>query len=353
MSNNPVAKTEQSEAATIRALLDKSKSQIEAALPRHMNANKMLRVAMTAVQKTPKLMECHPVTLIGAVIQCAQLGLEPNDGTGQAWLIPFRNNAKNRMEVQFIAGYRGLVRLVRNSGEIGRFEARVVYEKDHFEFEYGSHPRLIHKPYEQGDPGQPTHFYTVAEFKDSHVQIEVMTKNEVDKIRARSKSANNGPWVTDYVEMGKKTVVRRAVKMLPVSTEAQKAATLDERADIGLPQDLGTLVDPTETGTPTEEPAPTFQEPKRIGAESAAPAEGAEGRQTFKIEGVSRTDREGKTVWIARRIGDGVKFYTDLDSVAKACEVAAKAGHEVVVEAETRGKELWIETIGKAETASV
>ena len=248
MTTTEVATTSSME--TVRELFAKHKNQIALALPKHMTADRMIRVATTAAAKSPKLLECHPITLLGAVIQAAQLGLEPNDGTGMAWLIPFRNNKKGRMEVQFIPGYRGLISLARRSKEITRFEARVVRKDDRaFDFEYGLEPRLIHKP--GPGLGEVTHFYAVAKFTNGDVQFEVMTKEDVDKIRKRSKASGNGPWVSDYEEMGKKTVTRRISKYLPTSIELQKAVNLDEAAERGAPQDLGTLFDPDEKGNVT------------------------------------------------------------------------------------------------------
>ena len=237
---------------SLRALLEQSKGIIARALPRHLNADRMLAVATTAVQKTPALLECDRVSFVGAIIQCAQLGLEPNDGTGRAWLIPYGK------QVQFVAGYRGLVDLTRRSGEIKRFDAREVYEKDTFSYSLGTRPDITHVP-ATGDRGKLTHVYAVAEFKDGGTQFDVMTADDVEKIRSRSKAGNSGPWKTDYAEMAKKTVVRRLCKMLPVSPETQRAVTLDERAELGLPQDLHLLADPD--AKPTPEP-PKYEPPK-------------------------------------------------------------------------------------------
>lgn len=262
---------------TVRGMLEKMKSQIEAALPRHMTPDRLIRTAMTSVQKNPKLLECHPVTLIGAIVQCAQLGLEPDDGTGKAYLIPFWNNKKGRLEAQFMAGYRGLVDLARRSGQITRFDARVVKEGDTFDYEFGLQPKLVHKPSTLPERMKQatTYVYAVGFFKDGgEPQFDVMTIAEVEAIRKRSKAKDSGPWETDYDEMAKKTVVRRISKMLPSSPELQQAVTLDERADRGLPQDLGLLVDPTETGTPNpEEEAKVPQRASEIAApESGAPS---------------------------------------------------------------------------------
>lgn len=242
---------------TVRSLFTQLKPQLQMALPRHMKPDRLIRVALTSCQKNPTLLECDKITLAGAVVQCAQLGLEPDDGTGKAYLVPFRNSKKNRLEVQFIPGYRGLIDLARRSGQISSIEARAVHEKDAFRYSFGLVPILEHKPSTEKDPGKLIYVYAVARFKDGSVQFDVMTLAEVEKIRARSKAKDSGPWVTDYEEMAKKTVVRRLSKLLPSSTEFQRAVSLDERAELGLPQDLGVLVDENEKGTPVDTEAQT------------------------------------------------------------------------------------------------
>jgi recombination protein RecT len=277
---------------TVRTMLEapKMKAQLQAALPRQISADKMIRLAMTSIQKNPKLLECHPITLIGAVVQCAQLGLEPDDGTGKAYLIPFFNNKKGRTEAQFMAGYRGLVDLVRRSGMVKKFVARAVKEGDQFSYQFGLNEELNHVPSDAPDRMKKpiTHVYAIAWFKDSdEPQWDVMTKAEVDAVRARAKSKDNGPWVTDYDEMAKKTVVRRICKMLPSSPEDKfhQAVALDERAEVGLPQDLGILADPTETGTPNaEEPAKGPQRASDVAPALATPPKAISADQVKAIE---------------------------------------------------------------------
>lgn len=238
---------------TVKNWLLGNKAQLEMALPAHIPVDRMIRVALTSLQKNVTLQECSPVSLIGAIIQCAQLGLEPDDGTGKAYLVPFWNTKKNRREVQFIPGYKGLIDLARRSGQLTIIEARTVRKGDKFEYEFGLNPKLVHLP-NSDSPGAPaTHFYAIAEFSNKSRQFDVMTLHEVNKIRDRSKAKDSGPWVTDPEEMGKKTVLRRLCKLLPASPELLKAVTLDERAELGMPQDLAILADEQETGTPQEE----------------------------------------------------------------------------------------------------
>lgn len=218
--------------STIRTLLDRSKNQIKMALPSHLNPDRMLRIAMTSLQKNKDLLECTPESLIGAIIQSAQLGLEPDGVLGHAYLVPYGKVCT------FIPGYKGLLALARRSGEISTILAEVVHAKDVFEFELGLTPRLKHVPTADEDEGEFVAVYAMARLKDGGVQFVVMRKGAVEKVRKRSKAATNGPWVTDFEEMAKKTALRRLCKLLPCSVELEKAVVLDERAEVGLPQDL-------------------------------------------------------------------------------------------------------------------
>lgn len=229
--------------ATIRQLLDKSKQQIRLALPTHMSPDRMLRVAMTSVQKNPDLLDCSPESLMGAIIQSAQLGLEPDGVLGHAYLVPYGKVCT------FIPGYKGLLQLARRSGEISTILAEVVHSKDVFEFELGINPKLKHIPTDQEDEGEFIAAYAVAKLKDGGVQFVVMRKNAIEKIKKRSAAGTKGPWTSDYEEMCKKTVLRRLCKLLPCSVELERAVALDERAEIGLPQEIE-LDLPSENVTP-------------------------------------------------------------------------------------------------------
>jgi recombination protein RecT len=229
------------EIETVRAAIDRMKPQMALAMPKHLTPERLLRVTMTCIQNTPKLLECDRNSLFAAVMTCAQLGLEPDGMLGQAYLVPFGG------KVQFIPGYRGLLSLARNSGEVETISAHEVREKDFFEFEFGLDEKCVHRP-ARGDRGPITHFYACAKFKDGGKYFDVMTAEEVDTIRDNSqgyKSAKrfakdgviNSPWVTNYVEMGRKTAIRRIVKYLPLSV--QKAMAISDSYDAGRSAVMG------------------------------------------------------------------------------------------------------------------
>lgn len=236
------AMTIQDKVHDIRSMLIKSKDQIACALPRHMTADRMMRIAMTSVQRTPKLLDCKPVSLMAAVIQSAQLGLEPDGVLGHAYLVPYGD------QVQLIPGYRGLIDLARRSGQVSTIYAQCVYEHDEFDYAFGLDPKLVHRPSQDDEPGRVVYVYAVCVLRDGGKQFDVMSSAKVEKVRSQSRAANNGPWVTHWEEMAKKTVLRRLCKMLPVSIELQRAVALDELADAGIAQnltaDLGIVEEP-------------------------------------------------------------------------------------------------------------
>lgn len=223
------AMQEQAQAPTFKDFLEHSKNQIEAVMPKHMSIERLYQIAMAAYKQTPHLSECSVSSVLSCVMKCAALGLEPSavDGLGRAYIIPYRNGKTNSYEATFIMGYRGMIDLARRSGDLISIEARAVHEGDFFEFEYGLDEKLRHVPSQEAQ-GAITHVYCVAKFKDGGHYIDVMTASEIEAVKARSKAKNSGPWVTDYEAMARKTVVRRAFPYLPVSVEAQSAATVDE-----------------------------------------------------------------------------------------------------------------------------
>ncbi|SEA53117.1 recombination protein RecT [Thalassobacillus cyri] len=211
---------------TIQAYLKKMGPEFERALPKHMDADRLGRIALTTIRQNPKLLECSIPSLMGAVMQAAQLGLEPGL-IGHCYLVPFWNGKMKQTDVQFIIGYKGMIDLARRSGHIESIYAHTVHENDEFEYELGLHPKLVHKP-ATGERGEMTFVYAVAHFKDGGYQFEVFSANDVEKVKSRSKAGANGPWKTDYEEMAKKTVIRRMFKYLPISVEVQQQASQDE-----------------------------------------------------------------------------------------------------------------------------
>lgn len=212
-------------------LLKKSWPRIAAVMPKHLNPDRMFQLAISCYNQTPGLSECSPQSVLSCLMKCSALGMEPSavDGLGRAYILPFKNKTTGRKEATLILGYKGMIDLARRSGEIKDISARVVHKGDEFDYEYGLTEGLRHVPSTEPVDGRPmTHVYMVAHFKDGGHYIDVMSKAEVDDIRKRSKTPNNGPWVTDYEAMARKTVIRRAFPYLPVSVQTEQDVAADD-----------------------------------------------------------------------------------------------------------------------------
>jgi recombination protein RecT len=205
-------------------------AEIEKALPSHMSAERMARVAITAMMRTPDLAKCTQASFFKCLLDLSSWGLEP-DGR-RAHLIPFRNSKAGTVECQLILDYKGIVELCYRSGYVRNIHADVVRVGDLFEFNLGKVTR--HTPWaflasdlRRPEAGDIIAAYCLVEMKDNATKCEVMTRDEIDGIRRRSKASSSGPWVTDYSEMAKKTVFKRASKWLPLSAEIVDAMDRD------------------------------------------------------------------------------------------------------------------------------
>jgi recombination protein RecT len=232
--------------------MEKYKGEIAKALPKHLTPDRMLRIAFTCLRINPKLQECDPLSFMGAIVQASSLGLEPG-AQGHAYLVPFRNNKKGITECQFIPGYRGLIDLARRSGQIETIASHVVYSNDLFEYEYGFDEKLTHKP-ALGDRGEFVAVYAFCKLKGGGRQFEIMSLDQINKIKSRARFANP-IWESDFDEMARKTVIRRIYKYLPTSIEMRETMNHEELNDQGLSQSNRTVID--QTYTPDLESNPT------------------------------------------------------------------------------------------------
>lgn len=245
-------------ADTLRGLLERSKAQIASALPRHLSAERMIRVAMTAFQRTPALQECSPLSIVAAVIQASELGLELSGPLGQAYIVPYWNKHTGQKEAQFQVGYRGLLDLAYRSGRVASITAHVVCRNDRFRFGYGTRQFLEHLPTMEA-PGDVVAVYAVMHLKGGGTDFEVMSVAQVEahRLRYTKQKSKDSPWETAWEEMAKKTVLRRLAKRAPVSVEVQRAASADEYTEAGVVPLLGVEVMPSEPalleGTRTEQ----------------------------------------------------------------------------------------------------
>ena len=216
---------------TIEHYLETNKVKIKKALGKWMTMDKMLMLVVNSIRRNPTLAQCSPISIYSCIMQSAQLHLPPDDMRGLAYLVPYWNSKKNCYEAQFMPGYKGLVSLAKDSGEVKNVYSRVVYDKEKFEIEEGLEPRLIHVPLPPAERGGNRGTYTVVEFKDGNKEFTFMWEEDIQKIRKRSKASDNGPWISDPDEMRKKTTIRRAMKTRDLSPALNKAVALDELID--------------------------------------------------------------------------------------------------------------------------
>ncbi|MFB5193168.1 recombinase RecT [Alicyclobacillus fastidiosus] len=215
-------------------------------LPKHITADRLVRIALTEIRTNPTLKQCNPSSLMAGVLQAAQLGLEIGM-LGHAYLVPFRNNKQQRMDAQMIIGYKGMLELVRRSDRISNAVARPVYENDYFHLKYGFKDEFEHVPWymrddaEFTDGGKLKGAYFKAEMKDGGYYFNYLPVQKIEEHRLSSKAKNSGPWVDNYEEMCLKTVVRASFKWLPVSIEVQAAVVQDETVKTDILDDM-TLV---------------------------------------------------------------------------------------------------------------
>ncbi|MBA3051912.1 recombinase RecT [bacterium] len=220
------------------ALVDWMKPAMATALPRHLNADRMVRIVLTEMRRNPKLVTCTKQSLAGSVIMASQLGLEPGVN-GQCWLVPYGN------EATFIIGYQGLIELAYRSNMVEFVIGEAVYENDEFTYSLGTEQFIKHVPAE-ADRGKLKAAYAVAKMKGASMPVfKVLTKEDILKVKASSPAANSAhsPWNTWPETMWVKTAVKKLMKFIPKSAEINKALEADDRVDAGKPQPFSDVID--------------------------------------------------------------------------------------------------------------
>lgn len=224
--------------ATLNDMLVRMAPEIQRALPKHMDADRMARIAMTAVSNTPKLLECDQTSFIAALMQSAQLGVEPNTGLGQAYLIPYGK------KVQFQLSYKGLIDLATRSGQYKAIYAHEVYAEDEFSFSYGLNKDLVHIP-SQKPIGNPIGYYAVYHLKNGGYDFIYWTKERIDshakKFSMSVQKGYSSPWTTNYDSMAKKTVLKEVLKYAPKSIELEKTVAADETVKEKISEDMSII----------------------------------------------------------------------------------------------------------------
>jgi recombination protein RecT len=214
---------------------------ITEALPKSkgMDAERLSRITLTTLKTNPKLLECSIESLLGAVLQSAQLGLEPNL-LGSCYFIPYKGS------VSFQIGYKGLIDLVTRKGDVTSIVAQEVRAGDHFHFEYGRDETLKHVPAPMSKRGEPIAYYAYAHLKNGGFVFQVMSVDEIKKIRDEHSISykfdkNNSIWGKHFDSMAMKTVLKRLIKYLPISIETQSAVSYDETVKKDITSDVFTV----------------------------------------------------------------------------------------------------------------
>lgn len=239
---------------TIVEVVKALEPEIKKALPEVLGTERFVRMVLSAINSTPELANCTPMSFIAALMNAAQLGLEPNTPLGQAYLIPYKNKKTGTVECQFQLGYKGMIDLAYRTGQVQMIQAQVVREEDFFEYEYGLMPKLLHRP-GHGERGEITYIYGVFRLQGGGYGFEVSNKLDMDSFAAKySKSFGNeySPWTDNYEDMAKKTVVKRALKFAPLKSDFQKALSTDETIKTDLSCDMSEVQDWQWTGTGTQ-----------------------------------------------------------------------------------------------------
>lgn len=207
---------------------------ITEALPKSkgMDAERLTRMTLTTLKTNPKLLDCSIESLLGAVLQSAQLGLEPNL-LGSCYFIPYRGT------VSFQIGYKGLIDLVTRKGEVISIVAQEVRKGDYFHYEFGRNETLVHRPAPAHERGEIEYFYAYAHLKSGGFTFQVMHISEIEKVRNEHSISykfdkSGSIWVKHFEAMAAKTCIKKLIKYLPISVETQSAIAHDEtiRKDI-------------------------------------------------------------------------------------------------------------------------
>jgi recombination protein RecT len=217
---------------TLSDALKKASGTLSAVAANKVKPEALIKIAIGAASRTPLLLECNPQSIVRSVMQGAELGLTPGSALNSAYLVPYRNG--NAYEAQLIVSAQGLTELMYRSGLVSNLQAECVYRGDEFEYEQGLTPKLKHVPMDETiDSADITHVYAIVTLKDGSQVFKVMARKAIDRIRSKSKASSSGPWVTDYAEMARKTVIKNLSKYVPKSIEVARAMALDTAQEVG------------------------------------------------------------------------------------------------------------------------
>jgi recombination protein RecT len=232
----------QKKVKTVKELILAHKKEIEEAGTKAVPWSYFNRVLWTAIRSNPELLECTGESLIGSIIQAQTMGLSLNPLLRQCALVP--RKIKGTKKAQLEVMYAGYVELMTRTGEVMKVDAQTVFEKDHFEIEYGTEEKLVHKPHINGDRGEPIGAYAVATFSNGFKKIHWMPKDQIEKARKVSAAGDKGPWGEWVEEMYRKTPTKNLAKYVRLETlEMQMAVGMDNALEAGVDQHADVILD--------------------------------------------------------------------------------------------------------------
>lgn len=227
-------------------LIKAMEPEIKRALPSIMTPERFTRMAISATNTNPKLLKCEKTTFLSALMNAAQLGLEPNTPLGQAYLIPYYSSRRKQYECQFQLGYQGYKDLFYRNDNNCNADAYVVYENDIFEYELGLNPNITHKPALK-NKGKVIAYYSIWKNKQGGFGITVMSQEDMDEFYKTkvepNKNGQSSPWDTDYSVMAKKTVLKQNLKYAPLSADLRKLIEADETVKNEISVDMSEIMD--------------------------------------------------------------------------------------------------------------
>lgn len=253
-------KQSQQQDNSFAGLIKRCAPQLQAVMPKGFTPERLTQLAIATYKQIPDLKECSVQSMLSCCLKCAEIGLEPNDIMGNAYILPYNNRKTGRKEAQFILGKNGMLELVRRSGQVKTVRTQCVYEGDDFEYwedETGVH--FSFKPNLDADHSAKNLklVYLSCHLKDGGFVFLQMSKKEVDEVKERSKASKFGPWVSDYAAMAEKTVIRRAFNrgLLPRSVEQASIVASDDSTPIILDEEGNRIFEDPLAPEPTDVPA--------------------------------------------------------------------------------------------------
>lgn len=254
--------SQQSNDGSLESKIKAMEEQFVMALPKSgPDATQLVRDSLTLLRQNPKLAECEPLSFLGSLMTCAQLGLRPGIGAlGEAWVLPMWNGRDKRFDATFIIGYPGMLMLANRSGEIDHVTANAVKAKDHFHADFAT--GTIEHPVTFGDRGETIGYYATFTRKgsDRPAASEFMSLEEMQAHRDKFAMAKKkdgtvvGPWASDFDAMARKTMIRQLFKWMPRTTEIQNALVADNtvRLDTAPTADLTEVSEQSRDAAPVE-----------------------------------------------------------------------------------------------------